>query len=90
MLFTANISIQGQILSGFMTKMKKQGHCHLLGQSPLCLGSTCSTRTCLSTFPVSGIFRLAMLSLWESEGPCKTLCFNLLKVTKAANTKEQL
>uniref|UniRef100_A0A8I3RQY9 Small ribosomal subunit protein uS17 n=1 Tax=Canis lupus familiaris TaxID=9615 RepID=A0A8I3RQY9_CANLF len=79
--FTGNVSIQGQILSGVVTKMKMQRTIVIRQDSSTTSESTTAlrnaTRTCRCTcLLASGMSRLATLSQWVSAGPGARLCIS--------------
>ncbi|VFV22707.1 Hypothetical predicted protein [Lynx pardinus] len=85
-----DVSIQGQILSGVMTKTKMQKTIVTSTTSESITTLRNTIRTCPCTCPR---FRDAQIGDTVTVGKCwpliKTVCFNVLKVTKATGTKEQ-
>ncbi|CAD7688826.1 unnamed protein product [Nyctereutes procyonoides] len=93
--FTGNVSIQGRILSGVVTKMKmqrtiviRQDYLHYIRKY-----NRFEKRHKNMSVHLSPCFRDVQIGNIVTVGECrpwsKTVHFNVLKVTKAAGTKKQ-
>ncbi|XP_006159529.1 40S ribosomal protein S11-like [Tupaia chinensis] len=93
--FTGNVSIRGRILSGVVTKMKMQRTTviHRDDLHYICKYNCFKKRHKNMSVYLSLCFRDIQISDIFTVDECrplsKTVCFNVLKVTKAAATKKQ-
>ncbi|ELV14170.1 40S ribosomal protein S11 [Tupaia chinensis] len=93
--FTGNVAIRGRILSGVVTKMKMQRATVICQDYLHYIRKYNRFEKCYKNMSVhlSPCFRDVQIGDIVTVGECqplsKTMCFNVLKVTKATGTKKQ-